>query len=563
MSIQDISSLRQHLQWAIELEHATLTPYMCALYSIKEGHNQEAAEILRSIFMEEMLHMTLAANVLNAVGGNPVLDTPDFIPEYPSYLPHSNKKFKVPLGIFSLETVAILMKIERPEAADAPPEDEQYETIGQFYKAIIEGLKTLSEQLGEQVLFSGNPDRQIETDSTVYGGSGQIIPVTDLDSALSALSEIMHQGEGMDFENIWDGDRNMFHHEREEVGHYFRLNEILEGRRYQTGDTPQSGPTGETFEVDWNAVHQPSVTRTDSGQEKVINEKTDIFCRRYREILQLLEKGFNGDQSSFARSVGSMYELKQDAIELLKLTSKIDLKYVANDASNTPLCIKILPGGPYAIQGSIPLVRKSIVRSEGGEPLAWSPEEPLEVSSDYALCRCGASSNKPFCDGSHATIEFNGNETTEMNTYSECQKEYPGKGILMKDVRSLCIHAGFCRNRVTDAWSLTRKSDDIQARTELIAMIEHCPSGALTYALDDARKHHETGEPAWQSIEPTLPKSIALMPNGPLWVTGGISIIRSDNTPMEIRNRVALCRCGHSKNKPFCDGTHAEVGFKG
>jgi CDGSH-type Zn-finger protein len=563
MSIQDISSLRQHLQWAIELEHATLTPYMCALYSIKDGHNQEAVEILRSIFMEEMLHMTLAANVLNAVGGNPVLDTPDFIPEYPSYLPHSNKKFKVPLGIFSPETIATLMKIERPEAADAPPEDEQYETIGQFYKAIIEGLKTLSEQLGEQVLFSGDPDRQIETDSTVYGGSGQIIPVTDLDSALSALSEIMHQGEGMDFENIWDGDRNMFHHESEEVGHYFRLNEILEGRRYQTGDTPQSGPTGKTFEVDWNAVQQPSVARTDAGQEKVINEKTEIFCRRYREILQLLEKGFNGDKSAFARSVGSMYKLKQDVIELLELTSKIDLKYVANDAPNAPLCLKILPGGPYAIQGSIPLVKKSIVRSEGGEPLAWSQEEPLEVSSDYALCRCGASSNKPFCDGSHATIEFDGNETTDMKIYSECQKEYPGKGILMKDVRSLCFHAGFCRTRVTDAWSLTRKSDDIQARIELIAMIEHCPSGALTYALDDARKHHETGEPAWQSIEPALPRSIALMPNGPLWVTGGIPIIRSDNTPMEVRNRVALCRCGHSKNKPYCDGTHAEVGFKG
>lgn len=563
MSIRDISSLQQHLQWAIELEHATLTPYMCALYSIKEGHNPEAAEILRSIFMEEMLHMTLTANVLNAIGGSPVLDTPDFIPEYPSYLPHSNKAFKVPLGIFSKDTIVTLMKIERPEASGAPPEDEQYETIGQFYKAIIEGLKTLSEQLGEQTLFCGDPDRQIKTESTVYGGSGHIVPVTDLDSALFALDEIMHQGEGMDFENIWDGDRNMFHHEREEVGHYFRLNEILEGRSYQAGDTPQSGPTGEAFEVDWDAVHQPSETRTDPGKEKLIEEKTDIFCRRYCEILQLLEKGFNGDQSSFARSVGSMYELKQDAIELLKLTSNVDLKYVSNDAANTPYCIKILPGGPYAIQGNIPLVKKSIVRSEGGEPLAWSQAEPIDNSPDYALCRCGASANKPYCDGSHATIDFDGTETTEIERYSDCQKEYPGKGIMMKDVRPLCFHAGFCHNRVTDAWELSKKTDDIQARTELIAMIEHCPSGALTYALDDARKHHETGEPAWQDIEPPLPLSISLLPNGPLWVTGGITIMRSDNTPMEIRNRVALCRCGHSKNKPFCDGTHAEVGFKG
>ncbi|OOZ17975.1 hypothetical protein BOW28_03760 [Solemya velum gill symbiont] len=563
MSIKDISSLQQHLQWAIELEHATLTPYLCALYSIKEGHNPESAEILRSIFMEEMLHMTLAANVLNAVGGTPVLDSPDFIPSYPSFLPYSDHSFIVPLTGFSPETIATLMKIERPEQAGAPPEDEQYETIGQFYEAIKLGLEEVAQQLGEEAVFTGDPSRQIHPDTVVYAGSGSIVPVTDLDSALAALNEGMHQGEGMSFDTIWDGDQNMFHHEREEVGHYFRLNQILEGRFYQRGDTPQSGPTGEAFEVDWEAVYKPSDIIADEFHEEEIKSQNEIFCRRYSEILRFIEQGFNGDSKSICRSVGAMYELKQDAIELLQMTTKIDLKYVAANVSGGDYCIKILPDGPYAIQGEIPLTRKSIMRSEGGESLAWSMDGDVETMPDYALCRCGASRNKPFCDGSHATIEFDGSETADRKSYSESQKEYPGKGILMKDVRSLCFHAGFCSNRATNAWELSRKTDDIQARTELIAMVEHCPSGALTYALDNARKHHETGEAAWQSIEPALSRSIALMPNGPIWVTGGIKIIRSDNTPLEIRNRVALCRCGHSKNKPFCDGTHAEVGFKG
>ena len=74
MAIRTVEDLREHLQWAIELEHSTLPPYLTALYSIKDGHNTEAAEVIQSVFLEEMLHMTLAANILNAVGGAPEID---------------------------------------------------------------------------------------------------------------------------------------------------------------------------------------------------------------------------------------------------------------------------------------------------------------------------------------------------------------------------------------------------------------------------------------------------------------------------------------------------------
>src|SRR5688572_5620773 len=101
MAISTVNSLRRHLQWAIEVEHSTLPPYLCALYSIKEGSNQEAAEVVHSVFMEEMLHLTMAANLLNAVGGSPQIDTPSLLPRFPTYLPHSNRAFKVPLTKFS------------------------------------------------------------------------------------------------------------------------------------------------------------------------------------------------------------------------------------------------------------------------------------------------------------------------------------------------------------------------------------------------------------------------------------------------------------------------------
>ncbi|MEN8174331.1 MAG: ferritin-like domain-containing protein [Pseudomonadota bacterium] len=576
MAIRDLSSLRKHLQWAMELEHATIPPYLFALYSIKEGTNAEVREILRSIFMEEMLHMTLAANVLNAVGGTPRLDKPDFIPGYPSYLPHSNRAFLVPLSGFSPATVRTLMRIERPEEAGAPPEDDLYETIGQFYEAIKEGLLYLYQHLGSAAVFSGDPGRQVKTDGAVYAGSGRIIPVTDIDSARAALEEIMHQGEGLNHGAIWDGDRNMFHHERDEVGHYFRLQEILEGRRFQRGDSPQTGPTGPRIPVDWDAVYKPADNPKSANYppESNIRGKMHKFGREYSEILRLLERGFNGELNYIARSVGAMYELKQGAMELMRLPSGDGANTVGppfeyhpgeptDRPEDTPM-IEILPDGPYAIQGNIPLVRKRLLRSEAGEALAWRQDGELETLPDYTLCRCGASSFKPFCDGSHATIGFDGTETADTRPSAERQESYAGTNMIMHDDRPLCLHAGFCTNRVTDAWRLMAKTDNIQTRIQVIGMIEHCPSGSLTYTLDDPHAPDPAGASGpGTSVEPTLAQAIAVIPNGPLWVTGGVPMVRSDGIPLEVRNRVALCRCGHSKNKPFCDGTHAAIGFVG
>ena len=214
--------------------------------------------------------------------------------------------------------------------------------------------------------------------------------------------------------------------------------------------------------------------------------------------------------------------------------------------------IRVQPDGPYIVRGT-PLVRRRQVHSERGEPMTWQTVEHLEPGEVYALCRCGGSSNKPFCDGSHAHNGFDGTETAPAGPYADRARVMPGTGITVSDDRSICQHAGFCGNRQTNVWEMLGGSgtEDSVARAQLMAMIERCPSGALTYRL----------EPEGAAVEPDFRQEIGVVDDGPLFLSGGVRVQRSDGTVQEIRNRVTLCRCGASKSKPLCDGSHRDIGF--
>jgi CDGSH-type Zn-finger protein len=568
MAITTVDSLRRHLQWAIEIEHGTLPPYLCALYSIKEGTNQEPAEVVHSVFMEEMLHLTMAANILNAVGGTPKIDTPSLLPKFPTYLPHSNRAFEVPLLKFSPEAIDVFLQIEKPGEHDGLPEDNKFETIGQFYEAIEVALKHLAEKLGEEALFCGDPDRQV-TDAIYYGGSGRIVTVTDLASALRALEEIVEQGEGLQHQEVWDGDRDMFHPEREEVAHYFRFMEIASGRRFALGDTPQSGPTGEVFEVDWDGVWnmRPNPRSADypSGSEQ--RRALDEFNHAYTGVLHLLDECFNGSPSMLLVATGEMYALKEQAVELMQMPSGDGettvgpaFEYVPPEQRHTGTSEKrivILKNGPYVVYGDVPLVRKKKLVSEANDALTWQKTETLETEETYALCRCGQSSTKPFCDGTHARIDFDGTEVADPRPTRERQRVLDGHGIVVRRDGPLCMHAAFCVGRVERIPAMLEGADDSDVRARVIALIDRCPSGSYTYSMT------EDGP----DIEADLPVAIAVTEEertlgGALWVTGGIPVTRSDGAPFETRNRVTLCRCGHSENKPYCDGTHRHIDFR-
>ena len=317
--IATLDSLREHLQWAIELEHFTLPPYLCALYSLDAARNPDASEVVASVLVEEMLHMTLAANLLNAVGGRPRLDTPRMLPVYPQSLPHGDRSFEVPLLPFGSEALDVFLRIEQPAAPCSLPESDRYETIGQFYGAIRGGLCALSVELGEARVFCGDPARQIK--DAPFPGGARIIAVTDLPSALAALAEIVEQGEGAKHVQVWDGDYDDMHPEREQVAHYYRFQELKLGRRYRCGDTPQSGPTGNAISIDWNGIRpmRRNPRTSDHAPGSPIRRAQEQFNDSYCTLLRLLGQAFNGSPQTLGTAVGSMYRLKAQAQALMEM----------------------------------------------------------------------------------------------------------------------------------------------------------------------------------------------------------------------------------------------------
>ena len=227
-----------------------------------------------------------------------------------------------------------------------------------------------------------------------------------------------------------------------------------------------------------------------------------------------------------------------------------------DSSSNNDKSIVIIADGPYIIKGNVPLVRKIQVVSEYGEPLVWKTEATLPTGpGEYELCRCGQSRNKPFCDGAHGEVGFDGSEHAASSVADSLRMAFRGgtRLIVKKDL-SLCMNSGFCRMQKITLEQLIAESKHTQARSLAMAMVERCPSGSLTYQI----------EPGEADIEPDLPQQIAVTTeitsdgpiDGPLWVSGGIPVERADGRPFETRNRVTLCNCGLSNNKPLCDGAH-------
>jgi CDGSH-type Zn-finger protein len=218
--------------------------------------------------------------------------------------------------------------------------------------------------------------------------------------------------------------------------------------------------------------------------------------------------------------------------------------------------IVVRRNGPYVVFGGIPLVRKTQVVSEFGEPLTWKNEGPIDTGGEvYKLCRCGRSNEMPFCDQTHKTFEFDGTETADPGPTSERQRPFKkGVHLFIKKDPSLCMVSGFCGFYRAPLSTFIAESGDSQKRSLAMAMVERCPAGSLTYSI----------EPGEEDIEPDLPQMIAdtteILSTGAimasLWVMGGIPVERSDGLPLETRNRVTLCNCGNSSNKPLCDGTH-------
>ena len=223
----------------------------------------------------------------------------------------------------------------------------------------------------------------------------------------------------------------------------------------------------------------------------------------------------------------------------------------------TTIKITIQENGPYLVTGNVPLVSKTQIVTEFGEPIAWEKTADIPAGGEYELCRCGHSDDMPFCDGSHRSADWDGAETADTGAMTERSETLTsGKQIVVHHDGSLCCGSGFCGTRLANIQRMLGQAqpDDTNVRSQIIAMVERCPSGSYTYSIEGSNK----------DIEPDLPAQIAVTTEitshgpieGPLWVTGNIQIERADGQPLETRNRVTLCRCGVSTIKPLCDGAH-------
>lgn len=328
-----LDELHDLLRHALTLELSTIPPYATACFSIKEQGqydqsapqivNAEPIEVLRQVMVEEMLHMTLAANVLNAIGGAPALDDPRWVPSYPRRLFPNGKGPEVRLRRFSPEQILSFREIEWSPPSGAPMKKAacmEAGTIGDFYFCILGKLEALCADAGEAAVFRGDPARQIGPDD-YYGAGGDVIVVDNLETAKKAIVEIVREGEGAGHHHR-AGDGDWIPGEGvEDIAHFFKFNEIYCSRYYHSDDSLGEPPTGVDLVVDWSAVWpmKDDPKASDFARLPEIKAKVDAFNMLYSDFLRSLNGAFNGNPGLLAATVPTMYRLKYAAQELMRI----------------------------------------------------------------------------------------------------------------------------------------------------------------------------------------------------------------------------------------------------
>ncbi|HUV57713.1 MAG TPA: ferritin-like protein [Acidimicrobiales bacterium] len=310
----DPESVRCALQRAVELEHSTIPVYLYAYYSLDTSKNAEAARILKSVVVEEMLHMVLAANVLNAIGGRPAIGDPDFIPRFPGHLPGGVEgQVRLHLRPFSRQQLEAFIEVEEPRSpidyeAHAALVDVPSVTIGEFYMTISNALQRLPVDA-----FTSPPRNQVGPDLML--GS---INVVDRDSAVQAIATIIEQGEGTTTspEEV-DGPDG-----QNDYAHFYRLSELMKGRRLVKVPDAESRFysyefSGDVISLDPSGVYDVPLDPTANTYPvgSAGRRLNDAFNFTYTTLLAQLHDLLNGenDMATFMSSLATMSSLEDQA----------------------------------------------------------------------------------------------------------------------------------------------------------------------------------------------------------------------------------------------------------
>jgi len=297
--------LHRYLQNAIELEHSTIPPYLTAMFSLRPGRNRRIGELIRSIVIQEMLHMSIAANILIAIGGKPQINTPDFVPKYPGPLPMQiGDGLVVGIEAFSMPVVKnVFMAIEQPEeeipvrlkAAQAAGEPE-YATIGEFYDAI----KAQIQALGNGIFVAKTAPPQVVAPH--WFAPDKLYPIVDVETACNAIDLIKLEGEGTPNTPFQSPD---------DPAHFYTFGSIVAGRELVQTPTGYAY-AGEMIPYEPDGVWplRPNCKIADFAPGTQARTRIEQFAYNYSNLLNSLHLAFNGEPERLDAAIGVMYDLR-------------------------------------------------------------------------------------------------------------------------------------------------------------------------------------------------------------------------------------------------------------
>lgn len=306
------ADLYDYLQQAVKLEHSTIPPYLTAMFSLKPGTNRRIEELIRSIVIEEMLHMTISANILIAIGGHPEINTKDFVPSYPGPLPMNIGDLTVGIEAFSIElTKNTFMEIEAPEdpipirrvAALAEGEPE-FATIGQFYQAIQVKIR----ELGEKIFVKKSAPPQVV--SSRWFPPHKLFVITGVETACKGIDIITTEGEGTTTSPFQSPGN---------PAHYYKFGEIVAGR--EVVQTPTGfAYAGPPILFDPSGIWplRANCKIADFPRGTQARTRIEQYAYSYSTLLNALHETFNNDATKLDAAIGMMYDLRVQAVALMQ-----------------------------------------------------------------------------------------------------------------------------------------------------------------------------------------------------------------------------------------------------
>ncbi|SMC16365.1 Uncharacterized Fe-S cluster protein YjdI [Andreprevotia lacus DSM 23236] len=633
------------LSEAAEIEHNLMCCYLYAAWSLKtEADDPDAGmrdellhwrRVLLSVAIDEMTHLALVCNLMQAIGGVAHFNRPNF-PIAPGYHPAA---LQVKLAPFNADTLQHFIHLERPEGCDEPdgqgfaqsasytrglhgltltPTAQDYLTVGHLYRSVEAGLRALSASLGEAALFCG--DTALQVDAGIVGLKG-LIAITDLASACRAITTIVEQGEGAQASSP-DG-----HYQR-----FIAVRSAYEALQAQHADFRPAHP----------AATNPVMRKPPDAQGRVwvaapeAQALLDLANAIYELMLQCLSHGFAATDRNEKRA------LIDAAITLMQALDPLGKQLARSKANEQDNCNAGMSfaalrqvASPASAQSALPaFVQRLQTLAAAGKALAPTPRTLTAVVAlervhaqllGYANTVCtdlpaAAPSPAPATASAHTGAA---NDAPPQPGQPEVVE---GKQLTLIVDAQRCIHARHCVTgapktfvaNVVGPWL----HPDETATATLVEIAHACPSGAISYRRKDGQadeaappvnllrqrengpyavhaplviagaaagfratlcrcgasknkpfcdgSHHDagfvaTGEPATISLDALQsrdgPLQIAPQRNGPLAVSGNLELCAGSGRVVQRLTEARLCRCGHSQNKPFCDGSHGAAGF--